>query len=223
MIPPFSLDKVYNKVLGRLARYKNMNPQLALNLVADSHFMTTMSLETDEEKIEEEIENKFVEMATQLQSEKVSLEKDIQSEKGEIQRLEEKICNIERTVEENKTEYQKQIEELEKNLENEKSKRMTVKEESENIKKKFKAFKTNLVRWAIFIGGLSLFSLFLWLHERWLDFPWLDTHKNKMSIEIALQLLLVFAFLNIILKRNWKTWLGFIVTITIAILGFACL
>jgi len=76
MIPTFPQEKAYNEVLGRLARYKNMNPQLALNLVTDKHFMITMALETDEEKIGKEIENKFVDIATQFQSEKESLENE---------------------------------------------------------------------------------------------------------------------------------------------------
>lgn len=200
MMSAFSLDKAYNEVLGRLARYRKMNPQLALNLVTDTHFMVTMASETDEEKIGQEIENKFVDIATQLQSEKETLEKDIQSERAKIQ---------------------KQIEGLQKSLENAKTEREAAKKESENIKGKFEAFKTKLVKWAIFAIGLVVTSLSLWSHQRWLYWPWLDTHKNRTIIEIALQLLLVFALLNIPLTEHWLKWLGLIVGIILAILGFA--
>jgi hypothetical protein len=79
----------------------------------------------------------------------------------------------------------------------------------------------NLVRWAIFVGGLGLTSLFLWSHERWLDWTWLNTHKNKTLIEFAAQLLLVFVFINIPLRRHWKIWLPLVIAITVAILQLA--
>jgi hypothetical protein len=218
MMSTLSLEKAYNEVLGRLARYKNMNPQLALNIVTNKHFMVTMASETDEEKIEEEIENKFIDIATQLQSEKETLEKDIQSDRERIQRLEKKFSSIERKVQETETRetrYRKQVEELQKSLEDEKT-------ATEKEKEKLEAFKTNLVRWAIFVGGLGLTSLPLWLHQWWLDWPWLDTHKNRILIELATQLLLVFGLLNIPLRRFWKTWLTCLVAIAVTILTLAC-
>ena len=217
MMSTFSLEKAYNEVLGRLARYKNMNPQMALSIVTDKHLMVAMASETDEERIEQEIENKLVDLATQLQSEKETLEKDIQSEKGKVRGLEERVTSIERTLEETKT----RSGEAEKSLEEEKGKRETAEKEAESITEEFKAFKTDLVKWVIFAGGLVVTSTFLWLRQLFLDWPWLDTHHNKLFIQIASQLLLVFAFLNIPLKQHWKTWLGFIVTMTVVVLKLA--
>ena len=153
MMPTFSLDKAYNEVLGRLARYKNMNPQLALNLVTDKHFMMTMAYETDEQKIEEKIENKFIDLATQLQSEKQNLEKGVRNEKEQVSTLEEKIKNIEELLEETLTTNKKQIEEIEKNLENEQRIRVEAQGESEKIKEEFKEFRK---RWQ---DGLFSFVL----------------------------------------------------------------
>jgi len=222
MIPTFSLEKAYNEVLGRLARYRKMNPQLALNLVTDINFMVNMASETDEAKIEEEIENKFVDIAAQLQSEKETLEKDSRSEKAEIGRLEEKINSFQRTVEENESRNRKQIEELEKSLENERGKREAADKESEDIKQQFEEFKKKSIKWAVFVLGFIVASLLLWSHKFWLDWPWLNNHKNRPIIEIAFQLLLVFGLLNIPLKYHWKIWLGFSVATILAILKFAC-
>jgi len=222
MIPTFSLEGAYNEVLGRLARYKKMNPQLALNLVTDKNFMVTMALETDEEKIEEEIENKFVDIATQLQSEKEALEKDVQKEKGEIQRLEEKINNVETTVGEAKTRYRKQIKKLGKALKNEMGKRESADKKSGDIKDQFEEFKKKSIKWGIFVVCLFVATIFSWSYQRWLDWPWLNTHKNRPIIEITFQLLILFGLLNIPLKQHWKMWLPFSVATILAILKFAC-
>lgn len=216
MVPALSLDEIYNKVLGKLARYKNMNPELAVNIVTDRHFMFTMPSEDDEEQIKEKIDSKLVDIANQLQSKKKTLEKDVQG-------LEKKIGNVEKLLEENNRKYQEQIKALEKSFENEKKKRETVEKESENIEKKFKIFKISLRNWIIFFGVLGLTSLFLWLHQMWLNWNWLNTHKNKTIIEIAVQLLLVIALLNFPLKRHWKLWTTLIAMIIIGILTFASL
>jgi len=68
MISSFSLGTAYNEVLGRLARYKNMNPQLALNLVANKQFMVTLASEADPERIDEKIESELVDVAAELQA-----------------------------------------------------------------------------------------------------------------------------------------------------------
>jgi len=121
MMPTFSLAKAYNEVLGRLARYKNMNPKLALSIVTDKHFMTSMASETNDEKIEEEIESKLVDFATQLRSEKEILEKNIQDEKITTEKLDEKIKNLEITIGENKTKHQEQVKKMEETIEKNKT------------------------------------------------------------------------------------------------------
>jgi hypothetical protein len=223
MMPTLSLDKAYNEVLGRLARYKNMNPQLALNLITDKHLMITMAYETDEQKIDEKIENKFVDMASQLQTEKQTLVKDIQIEKNRFEKLEEKIRNVESALEETQTENRKQVEEIEKTLKDEKRNRVEAEKESEDIKKKFEEFRKSMVRWGIFVCTLGLASSFLWFHHNWLDWVWLRTHKNGTLIELASQFLLIFVLLNIPLKNHWKTWLGFIVATALGILTLSSL
>jgi hypothetical protein len=219
MMPPFPLEKAYNKVLGRLARYEGMSPQLALNIVADTHFMVTIASENDGQKIEEKIENKFVDITEQLQKEKETLSKDINQKDMEMKTLVERISTAEGEIKDKEKELQGQIKELSKDLEDEKSKRESAEKETEIAKERFKMFKTNLIKWSIFAGGLVLFSLILWLML--FKLPLLMNFKNKTIIGIFSQLVLIFAFLNIPLKQHWKVWLaGVIFPLIIAILSF---
>lgn len=208
MIPVSSLEKAYNEVLGRLARYKEMNPQLALNITADKHFMVTIASETDEQKKDEKIENKFVDIAAQLQREQETLAKRNKQKDKEIGLLEE-----------NKKSYQGQIEKLKVAVEKEKSKRKDAEGAAIKAQEGFGTFKTNLIKWSIFAGGLVLTSLILWL--KLFELPLLETFKNKTVIGIFSQLVLISAFLNIPLKQHWKVWLpGMIIPLIIAILFF---
>ena len=180
MISASSLEKAYNEVLGRLARYKGMSPQLALNITTDKHFMIAIASETDEQKKEEKIEHKFVNMANQLQE---------------------------------------QVEEMSGKLREERDGRKSAETETRSVEEAFKSFKTNLIKWSTFAGGLVLTSLILWLML--FELPLLETFKNKTIIGIFSQLVLIFAFLNIPLKQHWKVWLpGMIIPLIIAILSF---
>ena len=219
MIPVSSLEKAYNEVLGRLARYKEMNSQLALNITADKHFMVTIASETDEQKKDEKIESKFVDIAAQLQREKETLaERDKQKDK-EIELLGKRISHVEGESEENKKSYQGQIEELKVAVEKEKSKGKDAEGAAIKAEERLGTFKTNLIKWSFFAGGLVLTSLILWLML--FELPLLETFKNKTVIGIFSQLVLIFAFLNIPLKQHWKVWLpGMIIPLIIAILSF---
>jgi hypothetical protein len=182
MISVSSLEKAYNEVLGRLARYKGMSPQLALNITTDKHFMIAIASETDEQKKEEKIEHKFVNMANQLQE---------------------------------------QIEEMSGKLREERDGRKSAETETRSVEEAFKSFKTNLIKWSTFAGGLVLTSLILWLML--LKHPLLGTYQNKTVIGVSSQLVLILAFLNIPLKQHWKVWLGMIISLIIAILSFLVL
>ena len=73
-MPKSTIEKAYNRILNRFARYKTISPKLALSIITDTHFMNSVGKETDEEKVEEKIDNKFVEKASQLE-EKLESEK----------------------------------------------------------------------------------------------------------------------------------------------------
>jgi hypothetical protein len=178
-----------------------MNPQFALNVVTDKHFMVTMAEETDEAKIEEKLDSKLVDMADQLQREKEILERKVEVQDGEVKSLEEGIEAI-----------QKILEESRKKAEDEKKKRETAEKESEKVKRQLE-FRMAVFQWGIFVVGLSLISSLLWLHQLWFDWTWLDNHKNRILIQLASQLLIAFALLNVPLRRHWQLWLKLIVAI----------
>jgi len=232
MMPTFSMAKAYNEVLGRLARYKDMNPQFAFNLAADKHFMFAAASEIDEKSLEEKVENKFVDMANQLQSQKEALEKDVKNKEGTIGRLENRISTIEEKVAETETKYQKQNVELEKSfgqieefgkiLKESAIKREAAEKEADDIKEKFKGFKTKLVRWGIFAGALLLMSLYLWVHQYFVSWSLLAMHKNSLFIKLASNLLLLFGLLNIPLKQHWKVWVPLMGVMVALIITIAC-
>ncbi len=68
----------------------------------------------------------------------------------------------------------------------------------------------------VFVGT----TILLWSHEYWLDLQWLNFHQNRLLIQIMFQLLILFALLNIPLKKYWIVWLGFIVAGLFSILTF---
>jgi hypothetical protein len=212
MVSALSLDETYHTVLGRLARYKDMNPELALSIVTDAHFMTTMAEEADEGKIEEKIESKLVNLVDQLQREKEVLVTGSEEKDERIERLEERIRTIQAVVED---------ERMENELENEKKRREVAEKEVERLKEELKVFRESLVRWIFFLIGLALTSTLLWFRQSWLglDWPWLDTHKNNVPLVLSTQLLLVLVFLNIPLKQHWKVWIGSIFAVILTILG----
>jgi len=219
MLPVSALEKAYSEVLGRLTRYEKMSPQLALGITTDKHFMLTIASETGEEKIEKRIENKFVDIADQLQKDNEALGKQIEEKYRKIKTLERRMSTVEKIIEEKKKDYQNQIAELTKQLEDEKNKRKSTEDEAQGEKVRFQILKMNLIKWSIFAGGLIPASLILWSTLFKLPLP--GSFKDKTIISISSQLVLIFTFLNIPLRQHWKVWLpGVIVPLLIAILSF---
>jgi hypothetical protein len=227
-----SQEKTYNQVLGRLAHYKNMSPQLALNIVTDKIFLVTMSAEENETKIEEKIENKFVDLAAELESRKKELEKDVNTEKRTVEDLQARILQVERILEESRSRQKLESENLSKELEKEKSDRAIIKKELEvsinnsktyedsfiKVSKEFGQYKTTFKNWLLTFFVLAIASTALWLNKYWLNWHWFDVHRNKFLIELCFQILLIFAFLNIPLRKHWITWIEIIVAIFITII-----
>ena len=78
-----------------------------------------------------------------------------------------------------------------------------------------------ILKWPIFVGGLGLTSLFLWLHQYCFQWTWLDSHKDKIFLQLDAQLILIFLFLNIPFRRHWWKWLPLIVVIFQEIIRYA--
>lgn len=224
MMPISSLEKAHLEVLGRLARYENMSPQLALQVISDRQFMLSVAEETASEKVEEKIESKFVDIAKQLQQEEKKAkeylkQKDIQiKEKDEeIKKLSNKLIVREQVKVKDEAKLKNQIEILRAKFDKEKEKSSKTDKQLKEIHNEFSVFK-RIVRWWIFVGILIVASLCLWMRPFFITWDHLDTNPKKTVIHILLQLLLVFVLLNIPLKRHWKTWLiGAVIPLFIAI------
>ena len=127
LVSSFPLEKAYNEVLGRSSRYKNMNKQLPLNIVTDVLFMASIASETDQEKIDEKIENKFVNISAQLQKEKKILEEEVNEKDKTVKDLEERVGALE-------NKRQSEIENLKEELKSEKKKTQDAIDELDKLK-----------------------------------------------------------------------------------------
>jgi hypothetical protein len=227
-----SLENVYNQVLGRLARFKSMNPKLALSIVTDKHFMMTMSSETEESKIDAGIEHKLVDLAAELDSQRKSLETDVTAEKKTVDELRTRIEQIESVVTESRSRHKHEVEDLTTELEKERLEKRRLEEEliasRERLEsfarslsdraKEFEAYRSNVKLWIVASLGFVVASTGLWLNGSWLRWDWFKGHRNKTLIEISFQILLIFVFLNFPLRKHWLTWVAILVALAIAIL-----
>lgn len=211
MASTFSLDNAYSNVLSRLARYKNMSKQMVLNVVADKHFMISMASESDEKKIDEKIETKFVDITKQLQLEKKKLEENVLTKKKKIGKLEETVDELKEGFNNISKTYGDQARELKE----ERQKR-------ETSEKKLKNF-SNITNWGSFLLVLVLVSISLWLHELWLEWIWFESHTRIVFLKIISQLLFIFILLNIPMRKHWTIWLVISIALVICLFTIAAI
>ncbi len=238
MLSSFSIEEAYHEVLGRLSRYERMNPQLALNIVADTHFMVSMASETDGIQKEKKIKSKFIDVANDLEKIKVELEKDIQKERKEIEKLKEKIIKETRISAETESEVQNLQSQLDKlnidlkekesdlnkykgELEEWKEGIKFYKEEAESLKIEFSDYKRKVVKWIFYSVSLIFFSIFIWEHHKLFPWPWLENHEKKYILKVGAQILLIFLILKIPVRKHWVFWVSSILAIVLAILTIA--
>lgn len=225
----FSLDDAYERVMSQLGRYNNMNPQFALNVVADRHFLITLALENDQEKVDEKLNNRFIDVANELileksevlekyskaqreikkiESEKASYEEQIEGISNSAGRMEAEIQTLKKEKASNKQVFDQTLEKMEKKLENQKS-------ESDND---LKQLKNKFTRWVIFSVLFLICSIFLWFNDVLIRLNWIELHKNKIYVQVLFQVVILFSLLNIPLYKYWERWLTAIISSIIAIL-----
>ncbi len=224
LLSSFSYESVYNEILGKLARYKNMNPRLALSIITDTHFMITISSETDEDIIQEEIENKVVEKANELQ-------KRVDVQENQISKLDKDIINVSAEVKSMRDDHSLEISAIRRELDDEKGLRQTAEKAKDDEKelridaekKKDAARK----KYRLLVRGVVLFVIFLvisglsWYHENIFAWPALDLHNNKLLMEIIWQLILICLLTGAISRKNREWWLiGGCIPLIILILTF---
>ena len=94
--------------------------------------------------------------------------------------------------------------------------------EKELIKEKRKTSRVPILIWTIFSLGITLSSLFLWFSDKFFNFALLVNHPNEIPIKLILQPLIIFSFLNLPIRKYWKVWLGFIVTLFVTAIIIFC-
>ncbi len=238
----FSLEKAYNEVLGRLNRYQSMNPELALKVATDTHFMVSMALETDEAEKQEKIESKVVDVAATYLSQIKTLEKQIDVERNRGKELEHKFGDLEKNYElqekeiqivkdnlettaENKSVVASKAEELEglvKTLKSEKKNLETQFGKSqEDLQTRFREYKTSIKKWGIFIAAAVILSFVWWRHDIFLSWPSLLAHPNRILISVAGELAILSLLLCYPANKHWKQWLPLAGLFVATIFGLA--
>jgi len=221
MLSSESIEKASLVVLQRLAKFKNMTPELALNITADKHFLLSMADEEDEVRILEKIDSKMVDIAEELRKKIERVEEEKRRDESKIKELtsrakrnEEKIVELTKSLEQEQERSGKneiEIKKLGSSLDQQK-------EKTEEAEVRYKKLKSKLKKWLIFIFSLTMGAIFLWNLEEWFNWMWYENHSKKVFITIIAQLLLIPTVLNITLKKYWKVWIGIIVSLTIALI-----
>jgi len=209
MVSTSSLDNAYKNVFLRIARYKNMNKQMVLNIVGDKHFMISMASKHDDETIDAKIEAKFVDITDQLQREKEKLKEIGLTKNGKIDELKETVDGLKESVDE-----------ISKTSDDQTGK---LKEETKKRKKAEKKLRNfiNITKWSSFLLVLVLVSLSLWLHELWLEWIWFESHTRIVFLKIISQLLLIFILINIPMRKHWTRWLAISIALILALISIA--
>jgi len=232
MMASFSMTEAVNEVLGRLNRFEDMSPQLALEVVTDSHFMVSMSNETDENEREKKIKNKLVDVAADFQEQNVALEKNVSVKEIRVKKLEEQVAVLrsdmkaqqktfraqQRTFEIAQQDYENTAKKLENvNVEKEQADkairelnqlRESIQSEKDDIQNQLAAYKSNIKKWGIF-GILTIFASALWwMHHLLISWPWLTSHSHETSIKIAIQLAIVCLLLCYPMRKHWYVWVS---------------
>jgi hypothetical protein len=94
MLPSVPMDKVFNKVLGKLDRYKGMTPEIASRIASNSHFMISILNIDDDYELDSKIENKLIDLNKELSRENEALKLTNKGRAKEAEKLEKKLEEI---------------------------------------------------------------------------------------------------------------------------------
>ena len=238
MFSTIAMEKSYSEVLGRIARYKNMIPELALAIVTDTHFMQEIQNDTEQE-IDEKVDSKLVDIATQLEEQNRDLKVEVDTKTTQVEELEEKTATLESSIQESSRRQDAQeesIKELDENLKLEQATNAETSKELEQAKqqtrdleqsllkeKERRAVLINRILWGIFLFLLGPSSFFLWDPFYWISWESWVEHPKLLYLKIGVQVMLPFIFLNIPLRKHWLKWIGFAVTIIACLLTIAAI
>jgi hypothetical protein len=216
IVQRFSLTKAYQEVLGRAARYRNMTPQLALSLVADRRVVILTAVESDVNKADLIVENKFLDVASQLRTENAELARRVDAGTQTSKRMKSEFEIYKTEQEARVTELSRTVGALTNAVSGAKARGDSASSDAMRARKLLEGS-----RWVIFVLALLLFTAAVWLQPLVVNWPWLAGHRCQVFMRIAAQFLVVFALLNIPLYKHWKVWLSIAGAAALALLPLA--
>jgi hypothetical protein len=228
-ISSLCLEKSYNEVLGRLSRYKDMSPELALNVIMDRHFISTMIKEDGEERKEMLLENKFIEVATKAISTEDELRKSKEQDASKINELSEQVALISDQMKAMKQEYDNSLSEQKGRTANaeqdSKELRETIKREKQEHRGEIKNMANSAKRLKLWLKVIvavvawMLLGVVVWNTNTWYGYNLIPATHNWVGVMIAVELFLGFIVVYIPFPKLWKVWLPLDVVLIVAILS----
>jgi len=217
MISSFSMERAYQEVLGRLSRYKSMNPEFVLKIASDTHFMVSFALEPEGADKEEKIDNKAAEVAARSYAEQKVLERHVGNERKKVNELEIKYEELKKRY----IVHEREISVFRDNLEivrGDKKKAehridklkdivQKLNSRKEELEAEITKYRIGVKKWVTSIGLIAIVSFALWAHHFWLHWTWLSAHSNLPQMKLACQFLIIFLLLWYPLRKHWKLWL----------------
>ena len=168
LVPFHSLENTYQQILGKLSKYKNMSPELALEIVTDNHFAISIACEENDSEVEKQFENKFVDLASDFKERNIELERNVQQSSDKIISLGKELSKLQEGI----IIFEKQNKTLKNSLsqlsEKHDSEQKSL-QEKEDFRIKFETLKGNIKSWGFFLVLLLVGSLLIWFHSALID------------------------------------------------------
>jgi hypothetical protein len=213
MISSEAIEKSYQEVLSRLSRYQRMNPELALDIVIDRHFIASIKSDDDPAVNDKKLENKFLDLAEQYHKENDQLEAEKRKETQDKNTL--KTENIElmdsldslnariKQIEEQKTSEFSEIKDKNHQL----TDALGISINQNKAKTDEISSLSTLIKWLVFTILLMPISYCIYNFIN-IDHYWINNLKELLLIKIATFLVSTSILLIIPLKKHWQFLIG---------------
>ncbi len=241
MIPINNLDTQYENIIAKLSKFENMNPHIALRIITDNHFMSTLLHIENDEMLDEMLENQFVNIAEELLDENIELESKLKSSTIELKKLRTDLSKLEDALAQYKQQnnnvekivkdlqktlgYDKEVSEKEKEIRAQLEDKLALikkeKSESENRYNSQIMIAENLrkrINWIIFIliNGFSIWII--WFGSLIEIFNAQSSFRFFWLIKLLFSAIILFSSLPILKPKHLMTFLTISVAIALALI-----
>ncbi|WP_257306513.1 hypothetical protein [Geothrix campi] len=221
-------SKACSKMLQILATYKDVHEETAMKMLANDLLLDQLKTTKNDAQFAEQVEVAFVEENSNLMEEKAALEREMLSQRALLEEERQKRFEENAMHAEKHKKMSKELGSVEQELErtkrtlvehgnaaseaNQRAERAdaatkeaqdaATKEALEKQAAEQHAFKMSILSgFSSGILGVILFMAFTHL-QPWI---WLINHDNSIPIQIAISLMILFAFLGAMVKP-WRKW-----------------